>query len=104
MAAARENRGDAGALPNWFDGLIVEIEAEGAGEQSTLSEDGCVFFVVELIQLWEEDADETCSIAWVCGLGVLARCHEGESAEDHDNGSLSGRRKYGAGRRLSRVF
>ena len=31
IADTRENRSDAGALPSWFDGLIVEIEAERAG-------------------------------------------------------------------------
>ncbi len=30
-----------------FDGLIVAIEAEGAVEQSPLSEDGCDFFGYE---------------------------------------------------------
>ncbi len=28
MAFIRENRSDSCALPGWFDGLIVEIEAE----------------------------------------------------------------------------
>ncbi len=81
VAAMRENYSDAYALPSWFDGLIVEIEAEAQLSNLLRREDGihCAFLVAVLVLIYTTAPEGLSSegyARWICtfALYLIVQC------------------------------